>query len=245
MEARKSTAFAVKSRIDTFENGFIFSYMDFDDPRINKEAIIKALNRLKEKGIIHKFSKGKFYKSDITGNIIHAPNESEIIKDLLEKNGQVIGYKTGWRIFNKNEKENPLSKTIFIGRNDFKPPLERGIYSIKFIVQKNKITKNNIKLLQVLDCLRMVRKIQDSSGDNLFSIIGKAVRKFNKQEKETLLEFALKYPPSTRALLTKIFEVEKIRGNMEALQESLNPISTFNKGLKEIENFFREKWGIK
>ena len=101
MEPKNTIADIVKSRINTFNEGYVFSYMDIDGPSKNREAIIKALNRLVEKGIIDKLAKGKFYKPTKSEYGRLGPDLSEIVKDLLEHKGEQIGYLTGHSIFNK------------------------------------------------------------------------------------------------------------------------------------------------
>jgi hypothetical protein len=55
----------------------------------------------------------------------------------------------------------------------------------------------------------------------------------------------MKYPASTRALLGLIFETEKIMGPLDKIRETLNPISTYNLGIRQFDKFLKEKWGIK
>ena len=65
------------------------------------ESVIKMLNRLVGEGVIAKISKGRFYKpkKSIFGTL--KPKPEEIVKDLLEKDGKVIGYMTGYSLFNR------------------------------------------------------------------------------------------------------------------------------------------------
>ncbi len=41
-------------------------------------------------------------------------------------------------------------------------PRKRGKYSIRFILQKNTITRDNIYLLQILDSIRFIKRIPDT-----------------------------------------------------------------------------------
>ena len=215
MEAKNTITDIVKSRINAFNEGYVFSYMDIEGPSKNREAIIKALNRLTEKGILHKLSKGKFYKPTKSEYGKLGPDLSEIVKDLLEHNGEQIGYLTGHSIFNKFRLTTQLSHTIQIGRNTFKPPIKRSIYTIQFVMQRNIITKENIEMLQVLDCLKMVKGIPDTTKDNSLHIIGKIIRKYKKADRDILIQLSMKYPSSTRALLGMIFQEEKIMGPLD------------------------------
>ncbi len=245
MEPKNTITNTVKSQIDAFKEGFVFSYMDIEGPSKNREAIIKALNRLTEKGILHKLSKGKFYKPFLSEYGKLGPNLNEIVKDFLEHNGEQIGYLTGYSIFNKMHLTTQLSNTIQIGRNTFKPPIKRSIYTIQFVLQKNIITKENIEILQVLDCLKMIKGIPDTTKDNTLHILGKIIRKYRKPQRDILIQLSMKYPPSTRALLGMIFEEEKIMSPIDKIRETLNPISKFNITLRNYDKLVKDNWNIR
>ena len=245
MEPKNTIANTVKSQIDAFKEGYVFSYMDIEGASKNREAIIKSLNRLVEKGIIDKLAKGKFYKPTKSEYGRLGPDVNEIVKDLLESKGEVIGYLTGFSVFNKYGLTTQISNTIQIGRNTFKPPLKRGIYTIQFVLQKNVITKENVKILQVLDCLKMLKGIPDTTKNNSLSILGRIIRKYNKTDRELLIQMSMKYPASTRALLGMIFEGEKIMGPLDKIRETLNPISKFNMALKDYDKLVKDNWNIK
>ena len=116
--------------VDRLPKGYVFTYDDFYNGVNNKEAIIKALNRMAVSGKIEKLSKGKYYKAEKTifGNL--EPPQKQIVKDLLEDNGKIIGYLTGLSIYNQLGFTTQVSNTIQIGKNEVRPQLERGRYFI-------------------------------------------------------------------------------------------------------------------
>ena len=244
MEPKNTIADIVKSRINTFKEGYVFSYMVIEGASKNREAIIKALNRFTEKGILHKLSKGKFYKPSLSDKGKHGLELNEIVKDLLEHKGEQIGYLTGHSIHNKLGITTTKSNTIKIGRNTFKPPIKRSIYTIQFVLQRNIITKENIEMLQVLDCLKMIKGIPDTTKDNSLHLIGKIIRKYKKADRDILIQLSMKYPSSTRALLGMIFQEEKIMGPLEKIRETLNPISKFNIVLRDYDKLVKDNWNI-
>jgi len=245
MEPQNTITDIVKSRINTFNEGYVFSYMHIEGASKNSEAIIKALNRLTEKGILHKLSKGKFYKPSLLDNGKHGLELDEIVKDLLEHKGEQIGYLTGYSIHNKLGITTTKSNKIQIGRNTFKPPIKRSIYTIQFVLQRNIITKDNIEILQVLDCLKMLKGIPDTSRDNSLHVLGKIIRKYKKPQRDMLIQLSIKYPSSTRALLGMIFEEEKIMRPLDKIRETLNPISKFNMTLRNYDKLVKDNWNIK
>ncbi|MFN7331287.1 MAG: DUF6088 family protein, partial [Bacteroidota bacterium] len=161
--------------IDRLPKGYVFTYADFMAEVNKKEALIKALNRMVKAGKIAKLSKGKYYKPEDTPFGILQPNQAQVVKDLLEEDGKIVGYLTGFSIYNKLGLTTQVSNIIQIGKNQIRPNFKRERYFISFIRQKNTITKENIPLLQILDSIRYIKKIPDAtieaSCKRLLSII--------------------------------------------------------------------------
>jgi len=117
-------------KIERFPKGYVFTYADFITDVNNREAVIKALNRMAKSGKIGKLAKGRFYKPEITafGNLM--PYQKQIVKDLLEQDGKTIGYLTGYSIYNQLGITTQMSTVIQIGRNEVRPAFKRGMYRI-------------------------------------------------------------------------------------------------------------------
>lgn len=231
--------------IDRLPKGYIFTYSDFDTEQNSKEAIIKALNRLATSGKIVKLSKGKFYKPETTPFGKLQPNQSQIVKDLLETDGKVTGYLTGYSIYNQLGLTTQISNTIQVGKNEVRPTLKRERYTISFIKQKNTITKENIPLLQLLDAIRYIKKIPDTTIASACKRFLAIIKILSEKDKSTLVRLALKYPPATRALLGAMLEAMKNVVLTEPLRKSLNPITIYKlSGINKVLPV-AEKWNIK
>ncbi len=217
----------ITNKINRFSKGYVFTYKDFSDEVKNKEAIIKSLNRMAVAGKINKLSKGKYYKVETTifGDLL--PKQKQIVKDLLEKNGRTIGYITGYSSYNELGLTTQISNTIQIGKNEIRTSFKRGIYKISFIKQKNKITKENIPLLKLLDAIRYIKKIPDATIDFSCSRLMSILKKLSNKEINLMMKLALNYPPSTRALLGALLENINCNASLEILTKSLNPITTY------------------
>jgi hypothetical protein len=96
----KITEYIIK-KINRFPKEYIFTYNDLLDEVNNKNAISKALSRMVASGKIRRLSKGRFYKSENSPFGELKPGVKQIVKDFLEKDGNTIGYLTGYSIFNK------------------------------------------------------------------------------------------------------------------------------------------------
>lgn len=230
--------------IDRFPKGYVFTYADFTTEVNKKEAVIKALNRMVVSGKIAKLAKGKYYKPESTpfGNL--EPNQFQVVKDLLEEDGKVIGYLTGYSVFNQLGLTTQVSNTIQIGRNEIRPALKRERYTIKFIKQKNTITKENIPLLQFLDAIRYIKKIPDSNLSSICARLLSLLKKMSSKNLVTLVRLSQKYPPATRALLGALLEELGILEFQESLQKSLNPITKYK--LSGVSKTLKtaEKWNL-
>ena len=177
-------------------------------------------------GKIGKLAKGKFYKPESTVFGTLLPDQSQIVKDLLEKDGKLIGYLTGYSIYNKLGLSTQISNTIQIGKNEVRSPLKRDRYKISFIKQKNNITKENIPLLQILDTIRFISKIPDTTVSDSCKRLLSILQNLTPKEKSTATRLSLKYPPSTRALLGALWEQLGEKEQLPLLQKSLNPITS-------------------
>lgn len=230
--------------IDRLPKGYVFTYADFTTEVNQKEAVIKALNRMVASGKIAKLSKGKYYKPENTsfGNL--QPNQKQVVKDLLEENGKITGYLTGYSIYNQLGLTTQVSNTIQIGKNQIRPNFKRERYTISFVKQKNTITKENIPLLQLLDAIRYIKKIPDASVEASCKRFLAIIITLDEKKIKTLARLALKYPPATRALLGALLEQLQKDKITESLFKSLNPITKYKLpgAAKAISN--TEKWNI-
>ncbi|MEX0720602.1 MAG: DUF6088 family protein [Balneolaceae bacterium] len=231
--------------VDRMPKGYVFTYEDFYEEVKKKEAIIKALNRMADSGKIAKLSKGKYYKPEKTSFGELQPNQYQVVKDLMEEAGNVTGYLTGYSIYNELGLTTQVSNTIQIGKNAVRPKLKRGKYTIRFVRQKNTITKENIPLLQILDSIRYIKKIPDTTIEKSTNRLKNIVGNLSEEDKQSIVRLAKKSPPSTRALLGAILEELKHKKYTEKLRSSLNPITTYNlPGVSEVLSV-AENWNIK
>ena len=217
----------IASSIDRLPKGYVFTYANFDKEVSSKEAVIKALNRMATGGKIEKLSKGRFYKPESSpfGNL--APNQAQVVKDLLEEDGKVTGYLTGYSVYNLLGLTTQVSNTIQIGKNSIRPSFKRDRYTIAFVRQKNTITKDNIPLLQLLDAIRYIKKIPDGNIELSCRRLLSILKDLSEKDKKTIVRLALKYPPATIALLGALLDELAQNEVTEQLYQSLNPITKY------------------
>lgn len=240
----KTTDFIIDS-INRLPKGYVFTYEDFTTGVNLKEAVIKALNRMAASGKIRKLAKGKYYKPEKTVFGELGPDEYQVVKDLLEKDGKILGYLTGYSIYNGLGLTTQVSNTIQIGKNEVRPTFKRDKYTIAFVRQKNTITKENVPFLQLLDAMRYIKKIPDASVDFVCMRLMALIKEKGAANFGTLVRLAQKYPPATRALLGAILEQLGEKALLKSVYDSLNPITIYEfKGADKVLTT-TEKWNIK
>ncbi len=234
----------VSNKIDRFERGYVFTYSDFNMDVDNSDALIKLLNRLVKSGQIKRLSKGRFYKPKETAFGELKPDMYQVVKDLLESDNKPIGYLTGFSVFNKFGLTTQVANTIQIGVNDEKKAITRGMYKIKFVKQANRITKENIQALQLLDCIKYIKDIPDTSEEKACLRFKSIIQELNTDQLILLQKLVLLYPASTRALFGAIIDEVKPKDLSPKIFASLNPVSRYNFDIPETALRLKTKWNI-
>jgi hypothetical protein len=234
----------VINRINRFKSGYVFTYSDFIVPVNKIDALKKTLSRLVASGKINRLSKGQFYKPQVSDFGPLRPQEHQVVKDLLEEENKLIGYLTGISVFNQLGLTNQVSNTIQIGTNISRKPRKRGKYSIRFILQKNTITRDNIYMLQILDSIRLIKRIPDTSISDSCRRLSVLIKNLDPSEMQKLAKLALKYNPGTRALAGAIIDQVSDAGMTDQLYKSLNAVSEFLFNIGEDILSNKSKWRI-
>lgn len=226
------TSVNVNNKVNRLPRGMVFTCQDIAQDFQSFEAVVKSLNRMVQDGRLAKLSKGKFYKPRITvfGSLL--PSEDELIKDLIQERGAVTGYVTGLQLFNRLGLTSQVASTIRIARNEVRPKVQRGDLVVSFVRQKNRITKESIPLLEILDAVRAVKQIPDSDMTFLLERYKVLIQECSMVDRVRIVKLAMRYPPSTRALFGALMESmgdadPKVDKQLIRLRESLNPLSTF------------------
>lgn len=235
----------IRNIINRFPKGYVFTYSDFVKQVKSKEALVKALNRLAASGRIVKLGKGRYYKPEQSPFGEVPPDQYQVVKDLLVRGSKLSGYLTALSIYSSLGLTTQIGSTIQIGRNEVRSSFKRGRYTISFVKQKNSITRENIPLLQLLDSLRFIKKIPDSSVQDSCKILQNLISDLSEKEQKTMVRLAMKYQPATRALLGAMLcdlARDEITGK---LKKSLNPLTSYTiPGVSEILSYAPE-WSIK
>jgi hypothetical protein len=235
----------IESQIKKIPHGQVFAYTDFDIEVERKDTIVKTLNNLVAKGKIAKLSKGKFYKPEVTEFGALLPSSYQIVKDFIEKDGKLIGYLTGYSVYNELLLTTQIANVIQIGTNQYRRPLKRGNYKISFVLQANKITRANYKLLQILDAVRFVRSIPASTTDEACKRLIQIFKGLTADEQAKIANLALNYTDYARALCGAMLEMDGAdKSLLTLLDKSLNGVSSYKLDISENILPTKTKWRI-
>jgi len=234
----------IKNTIDKFEAGYVFTADDFSTTVEEAKAASKILNHFVTTGYLRKLSKGKFYKPKTSKFGELPPDTYQVVKDLIQKDGKLIGYITGYSAFNDFALTTQVSAILEIGMRKEKKAIVRGIYRIRFIQQENTITKENIPLLRLLDCLRFFKNIPDTTPDNACQRLLYLIGKLDEQEISKIKKLVLKYTPQAIALFGAILETIKPQEDTSLLFKKLNPITVYKLGISNKILPTQKKWNI-
>ncbi|WP_373811934.1 hypothetical protein [Porphyromonas loveana] len=218
----------IKEAISKIATGSVFRLDDLGISRQERSAAAQTLSRMVRSGEIKRISPGNYYKPQSTPFGVLGPSVEEQFKDLLFDGRTPIGYLTGLYAFNLFRLTTQQASTIEIGVRYPQGPKRRGIYNIRFVLQRNEIKKDNIHLLRLLDCLKWIKKIPDTSVEKSYRILKQYIASLTDKDVQRLITLSLQYPPVTRALLGSMIEEESL---IQKLRETLNPLTQYRIGL--------------
>lgn len=232
----------IKERLKSVPDGVVLTLKDFNVAPQYEIALVKSLSRLVAKGELEKISKGRYYKPRKTMFGTLKPAPSEIAKDFLEKEGQLIGYITGTAAFAMMGLTTQITSSIMIGSNKYRRPLKRREYNISFLLQPNQINEKNIPLLRILDAIRLIRKIPAVTPNECIIRLAQLITSLSKKDQEELCALAELYTPYVRALLGAIMEMN----NMDTynLKTSLSGVTKYKLPISDGVLPTKQNWNI-
>ena len=226
----------------TIPEGIVFTISDFGFGPDGGMALAKALGRMVSAGTLCRFSKGKYYKPKQTMLGAIEPSGYEIMKDLLVKDGRMVGYITGVQAFASMGLTSQISSSILIGTGKYRRPLTRGEYKISFLKQNNVITEDNVELLRILDAVKLIRDIPAVTPDEACRNIISIIRSLPDGRIAELEELSLAYTSYVRAVTGAILEY--LGRSATAVRASLNGTSSYKLPISEEVLPNKSNWNI-
>ena len=240
-----SIAKAVQESVEKMAAGRIFGYRELPDYLKSPGAVIKTVNRMVSDGKIERFSKGRFYvpKKGLLGS--RKPSDGEIIRSILYKDGRLCGYVTGPYLYNWLGLTTQMPRVVTVACKGSSQKKEFGTIRIDTVVSRIPIKEKDVPLLQYLDALKDIKKIQDSDIDISLEIIRRRISELSSLEQLRLASLAEDYyPPRVRALVCLLFSSLQL-SVPDSLALSLNPLTTYKLKLDQSRWPGARKWNIR
>lgn len=240
---RMATASDISKRLEKIEPGTLFGYGDLKLDKSEFSAAAKALQRLKNKGVIKSLSRGRFYKpvKSVFGEL--KPSEDEILKKIIFKDGKRIGYITGMGLYNQMGFTTQVSMLFRIAFFNRRISTTLSATKIKPARSYVPVTENNYRCLQILDAIKDFNKILDMNKKGGLLLLTDYIKKADKFQ---LIDLSKKYPPRVRAFLGAILEnIGYNKNELIDLKNTINPLSSFNYGYKIDSLIPTKNWNIK
>ena len=240
---------SVQSKILAMPTGKVFGYDTFPRYASNPNAVVKAIGRLVNAKSISRLSKGKFYvpAQGLLGT--RKPSDSELLRSVLCKDGQLRGYVTGLSLYNQLGLTTQVPRTITVAINGGRQKIDFGTIAVKTMIARFPIRQQDVTFYQYLDVLRDVKKIPDTSPDETLNKMAQYLQGLDEGQCMRLTKLALQYySPQTRALLGLLLSALDETSNQSlctSLKCSLNPTTRFKLDLDLDRWPMSAMWNIK
>ncbi len=238
----KTMASKIRDQIDKVPAGTILRQKDLDIPTGKELAAAQSLSRLVKEGNLARIQRGLYYKPEITKYGTLLPRNNLVLNSILNDSQ---GYVTGTSAFNKFGITTQIPATIIVAGNGYRPARKIGGITVKYRRAKLNANKYSTEVLQILDALRALKKISDTTPDEALSKIIDIITDFPYDEKLKLLKGAERYNPSVRALVCAIFDLKFSDIDIQSLSDSLNPFSSYKLGISDNSLPNKKRWKIR
>ena len=223
----------IVKNVESLGTDRVFSIADLGLPAEWWENIRVKLSRMVKSGTLVKIAPGKYYRPRISILGPVPPSTENLIRDILYRDGNIEGYLTTYSVWDSMGLTTQFSSTVVIGLNYRKDTINRDGRVVQFILQPNRITTETIPLLQILDSIKFIKSIPDTSIANSVERLSEIIRTFDDSQVKLLIELAMKYPPRVRALLGAILDKNGIDAQTSPLHKSLNPLTEYRIGISD------------
>jgi hypothetical protein len=234
-----SVAQTVRRFIDNVDNGKLFTYDDIESDK--KSVIAIELSRLNKQGVVKRLSKGKYYKpkEGFFGEL--APSDTEILKSYLSAPNT---YVTGLKAFNEMGLTTQVPNVITIAAEKQARRIKVKNLNIQYVRIKQKVKKEDIYLVRVLDAIESMKNIPDTTIEEVIRYSKKFIQNLPLGEVKKMTQYALKYRPKTKAVFAAILEMLDYNNESQTIKTTLNPLSNYKVGVSKNILPNKAQWKI-
>jgi hypothetical protein len=234
----------VRDQISQTLAGTVFGYDALPAYKGAPGAVVKAVSRLIQAGELQRLMKGQFYKpkKGILGDV--PLKDTEKLRPLLYKGGRRVGYITGAGLYNRLGLTSQVPGVLTLAREKAGKDQQLGTFSVRVVQARAPVKDKNIPLLELLDALKDIRRIPDTTPDDALRGLALRIDALPDMERRRMVRLAGEYyPPATRALLGMLLQGLDQNG-CGVLKRSLNPISRYKVALDTQKWPLAREWNI-
>lgn len=230
----------VRAQIKGFPGGAVITLDDFKSMKISRAALAMALTRLTKEGEVRRIRRGLYLKpkSSRFGDL---PATSEAIISGFGMKGKK-SYTSGLLAFNKLGLTTQVPNVLTLRGGSSNTSFRIGGTKVEVKAGRSPKTKRDVPLMMILDSLREIKNIPDTSLKESIQILKKKISELDKGQKVRLVSLSLDDKPMVRALVGAILD-EMNPEITETLLKSLNTLTSYKIG--ETGLVFSKKWKIK
>lgn len=233
-----------KRNIERMPVGKVFTTAEVMGDAKNAASANRLLSMMTEEGTLRRVSRGRYFKPEKSEFGVIPVDTRELVKDLLFKNGTPIAYISGLNAMNELGLTTQVPADITIAYTNEKKAIVRNQVHIRFIKQPNAITKANIHLLRLLDCMRFIKKTPDNNIDGALRRLVFLIGDLPEEQQRKMVRLAIKYTPQVRALVGAIMENYFRIIPVETLRKSLNGLTTYPLNISKEVLPNQSNWNI-
>lgn len=235
----------IEKKLLKMPDGTTFKYQELGIDPQEYTAAAKALERMIKKGVISRASTGLFYKPKKTAFGMLRPNEGELLKPYLFSKGKRIAYITGNALYNRMGLTTQVPKTIKVASMNKRIATKIGSVQVKPVKSYVEVTDDNYSLLELLDVLKDFKKITDSDKEEALRFMLQKMKELSSTERQRLVQIAIKYPPSHRALTGALLNELNPKKPIEELKKGINPLTIYKFGISKKQLSNLEYWNLR
>lgn len=232
----------VKAQVDQLPPGSLVGYADFVQDPTQFAAVAAALSRLSKAGEITRFAKGQYYRPIISRFGTIPPSDQAVLAAVGATTGQLVPYATGVSVYNRLGLTTQVPAVVTLAATRRRRNLPRRL---RTVVRPPLEQASDVPLLHWLEVLRDVRRIPDTSPDQVVTRVVKELRQLAPAARRRLIELACQQaPPRGRALLGALLENLSDKKGAAVLRQTLNPLTTYRLGISANVLPNRAAWHI-
>lgn len=229
----------IEQKINGLAQGAIVTLDEFSGLG-SRSAVVTALTRLTKRNILVRVRRGLYLKPKESRLGTLPPSREAVIAAITQKGTK--SYLAGVSAYNKLGLTTQVSNVFILKGGATNSEFKIGGTRIEIKAGKAPKFKKDIPLLMILDSMREIKQIPDTSIDESIQILKGKISELDKLQKLRLIELALEDKPMVRAILGVILE-EMNPEITNRLADSMNSLTTFKLGVTTLR--FMKNWKIK